>query len=160
MFQRILLALDSGDTGSLATSFTMALAKKFDAAVHVVHVHQHLFGGSGLTSESPAEAADIVAEALRGMHAAGIEATGATYRTSILDVPAAICDLADQDRADAIIVGSRRRRFGSGLRRSTRERIARRTSLPVLTAPAPLRFDQCERTFGAMPSPLDLPVRH
>lgn len=159
MFQRILLALDSGETGSIATSFTMALAKRFGAAVHVVHVHQRLGGGSDLTPQSPAQATDIVAEALREMHAAGIDATGSTYRTTTFDVPAAICDLADQCRADAIIVGSRRHRFGSILRRSTREGIARRTSLPVLTAPAPLRVDKHDRTLASLPSLRDQPVR-
>ncbi len=159
MFQRILLALDSGDTGSVATSFTMALAQKLDAAVHVVHVNQYLFGNRCLTTESAHDAADVVADALRELHAAGIDATGVTYRTSVFDLPAAICDLADECRADAIVVGSRRRRFASFLRRSTREAIARRTSLPVLTAPAPLRVDKYDRTFGGAPSLLDLPVR-
>ena len=163
MFQRILLALDSGDTGSVATSFTMALAQKLDAAVHVVHVERYLFGNRCLTTEPADDAADVVADvvadALRELHAAGIDATGVTYRTSAFDLPAAICDLADECRADAIVVGSRRRRVASFLRRSTREAIARRTSLPVLTAPAPLRVDKYDRTFGGAPSLLDLPVR-
>jgi len=159
MFQRILLALDSADAGSIATSFTMALAQKLDASVHVVHVNQYLIGSRGLTFESPNEAADVVADALHELHAAGINATGVTYRTSAFDLPAAICDLADECRADAIVVGSRRRRFASFVRRNTREAIARRTSLPVLTAPAPLRADKYDRTFGTVPSLLDLPVR-
>lgn len=159
MFQRILLALDSGDPGSVATSFTMALAKRFHAAVHVVHVNQYIVGGRGPTAESSAKAADIVADALRELHGAGVNATGLTYRTTAFDVPSAICDLACQCRADAIVVGSRRRRFGSLLRRSTREGIARRTSLPVLTAPAPLHLDRYDRTFSAVPSILDLTVR-
>ncbi|MGH8979940.1 MAG: universal stress protein [Acidimicrobiales bacterium] len=159
MFQRILLAIDAGDPGSVATSFTVALAKKCEAAVHVLHVSPYLVGGAGFTSESPAEAADIVAEALREIHAAGVRATGVTYRTTAFDLPAAICDLADQCRADAIVVGSRRRRGCAFLRRSTHERIARRTSLPILTAPAPLRIDKRDRALDAVPSLLDLPVR-
>lgn len=159
MFQRIVLALDSGDAGAVATSFTVALAKKCGASVHVVHVNRYFVGSRGLTAETPAEAADIVADALREMHAAGIEATGVTYRTTAFDLPSAICDLADQCRADAIVVGSRRRKFGSFLRRGAREGIARRTSLPVLTAPAPLRIDKYDRTLSAMPPLLDLPVR-
>lgn len=152
MFQRILLALDAGDAGSVATSFTVALARRFDAAVHVVHVNEYLMGGRGLTSESPAEAADLVADALRDMHAAGVPATGVTYRTTVFDVPGAICDLAAQVRADVIVVGSRRRRL-SFLRRSTRNRIARSTPLPVITAPPPLRVEKRDRVPQAVPPP-------
>lgn len=157
MFERILLALDAGDSGSVATSFTVALARKCDAAVHVVHVNEYLLGGRGITSESLAEAADLVADALRDMHAAGVSATGVTYRTTVFDIPAAICDLADQVRADVIVLGSRRRRRPSFLRRSTRDRIARYTPLPVVTAPAPLRVHKRDRTLQEAPS-LHIPV--
>ncbi len=158
MFERILLALDAGDAGSVATSFTVALAKKCGASVHVVHVNEYLFGGRGITSESPAQAADLVADALRDMHAAGVHSTGVTYRTTVFDVPGAICDLADQVRADVIVVGSRRRRLPAVFRRSTRSRIARKTSLPVITAPAPLRVTEHERTLEDVPS-LHISVR-
>lgn len=153
MFQRILLALDAGDAGTVATSFTVALARRCEASVHVVHVNEYLLGGRGIPSESPAQAADLVADALRDMHAAGVRATGVTYRTTTFDVPAAICDLADQVRADVIVLGSRRRRRPAFLRRGLRDRISRRTSLPVVTAPAPLRVDRHERTLEDAPYP-------
>lgn len=145
MFQRILLALDAGDPGAVATCFTVALAKKCQAAVYVVHVNEYLLGGRGLTAESPAEAADIVTDALRDMHAAGLVATGVTYRTTVFDLPAAICDLADQVRADVIVVGSRRRGLPLVPRRRIRDRIERRTPLPVVTAPAPLHVGRRDR---------------
>jgi nucleotide-binding universal stress UspA family protein len=156
MFHRILLALDAGEAGAVATSFTVALARERGAGVHVVHVNERLLGGRGVLAESPAEAVDVVAEALRELHSAGVRATGVTYRTTRLDVPAALCDLAVHVRADLIVLGSRRRRLGF-LGRSTRARIARRTSLPVLTAPAPLRVDDHD---GALSEalPLDISV--
>lgn len=157
MFERILLALDAGDAGSVATSFTVALARKCEAAVQVAHVHEYLLGGCAMASESPAEASDFVADALRDMRAAGVSATGVVYRTTVFDVPAAICDLADQVRADVIVVGSRRRRLPS-LRRGTRERIARKTTLPVITAPAPLRVSRHDRALDSVPLP-DVSVR-
>jgi nucleotide-binding universal stress UspA family protein len=159
MFQRILLSLDAGDAGDVATSFTVALARRCNAAVHVVHVHEYALGGRGLTSESPAHAAGIVADALRELHAAGVDASGITYRTTSFDVAAAISDLAEQCRADVIVLGSRRRRFASFLRRSTRERISRLTPLPIVTAPAPLRVDVHDPTLRAAPLLLDQPVR-
>jgi|GEM_PF-3587146 len=158
MFERILLALDAGDAGTVATSFTVALARASNAAVHVVHVHEDLVGGRGITCESAAEAADVVADALADMQAAGVRATGVTYRTTAFDLPAAICELAEQVRADVIVVGSRRRRFGPLLRRGTRDRIARCTPLPVITAPAPLRASRKDRRLKDAPA-LDVPVR-
>jgi nucleotide-binding universal stress UspA family protein len=153
MFERILLALETGDAGSVACSFTVALARRCDATVHVVHVNEYLMGGRGLTSESPAEAADVVAGALRDLHAAGVRATGLTYRTTLFDLPAAICDLAEHVHADVIVVGSRRRRLPWFLRRGIRDRISRRTPLPVITAPAPLRVRGRRRTLEDAPAP-------
>lgn len=158
MFQRILLALDAGTAGCVATSFTVALARQCQATVHVVHVNEYLAGGRGLTSESSAMAANLVADALRDMHAGGVSATGVTYRTTIFDIPAAICDLADQVRADVIVVGSRRRRRPWFVRNGIRDRVARKTPLPVITAPAPLRVDKRARTLQELP-PIDISIR-
>ncbi len=161
MFHRILLALDAGEAGSVATSFTVALARSRETEVHVVHVNEHLLGRRGLMSESPVEAAEIVAGALRELHAAGVHATGVTYRTTGFDVPAVICDLAECVRADVVVLGSRRRHHLpvlGRLERGTRERIVRRTPLPVLTAPAPLRVGRHVRTLSEV-SPVGTSVR-
>ena len=156
MFRRLLLALEDGDAGSVAVSFTVALAKTCHAYVDVVHVNEYVLGQGGLSAKSSDEAAEVVTKALRELHAAGVDATGMTYRTSRIDLAAAIADLARECRSDAIVVGShRRRRLGKG---RTRERIAARTPLPVVTAPAPLRVRkrECSLDVGAG---LDLPVR-
>lgn len=156
MFHRILLALDATDSGPVAASFTVALARSCDASVHVVHVNECLAGARGTTCESPDEAVDVVARALAELHSAGIRATGVTYRTRPSDVPAALSDLAVQYRADVIVLGSRRRRFR--LFRGTRERVARRSQLPVVTAPAPLRSSRRDRALQISPAPRS-PVR-
>ena len=156
MFQRILLALDAGDTGPVATSFTIALARSSGAAVQVVHVNEYLAGGRGVACESEVDAVSVVARAMQDMEEAGVHAAGATYRTATFDVPAAICDLAEQCRADVIVLGSRRRRLRSLVRRSMRDRITRRTQLPVVVAPAPLRVDRRERAIESLPAFFDL----
>ena len=174
MFRRILLALDAGEAGSVATSFTVALARDRGAAVHVVHVDQHLFGPRGLVPGSPApgspgpgspgEASGVVAAALKDLHAAGVSATGVTYRAAWFSIPAVVCDLAECVRADVIVVGSRRRRapfflpFFLPPGRSARARIARRSPLPVVTAPAPLTVGKRGRTLPERP-PSDISVR-
>lgn len=158
MFRRILLALDSGSSGPVATSLTVALARSSNAAVQVVHVNEYLAGRRGMTCESQADAVSVVAAAMAELEEAGLATAGVTYRTATFDVPAAICDLAVQCRADVIVLGSRRRRFGSLLRRSMRDRVARRTQLPVLVAPAPLRVARTGRALEEDPA-LPHPVR-
>jgi nucleotide-binding universal stress UspA family protein len=155
MFQRILLAIDSGDAAAVASCFTVALARSGAASVHVVHVNERFIGGFGLTTEEPDEGADVVTEVSRDMRAAGIPVTGATYATTPFDVAPAIADVAEQWRADVIVVGSRRRRVGPVLRASMRDKIARTTPLPVLTAPAPLRVGRRARAPQVTPTPLD-----
>lgn len=156
MFQRILLALDAGESGSVATSFTIALARTCGAAVQVVHVNEYLAGGRGATAEAHADAVGVVAAAMVEMEAAGVRAVGATYRTAAFDVPAALCDLAEQCHADVIVLGSRRRRFRFPLRRSMRDRVARCTQLPVLLAPPPLRVARNGRALESLPALPDL----
>ncbi len=152
MFRRILLALDGDDSGPVATSFAIALARSSRAAVQVVHVNEYLAGGRGPTCESEADAVGVVTRAMTDLEEAGVPAAGATYRTATFDVPAAICELAEQCRADVIVLGSRRRRFGSFLRRSMRDRVTRRTQLPVLLAPAPLEVERSGRALETVPT--------
>lgn len=159
MFKRIVLLLDAGEAGEVATSFTVALARENGAVVHVVHVNEYLLGGRGITTETHLEAAEIVATALRAMHDAGVRATGVTYRTTPFDLPAVMCDVADHVEADLIVVGSRRRRRHALVRRGMRDRIMRRTSLPVLAAPPPLRVRPRE-LHSLAELDADLSLRH
>lgn len=156
MFHRILLALDAGEAGKVATSFTIALAKTCNAAVQVVHVNEYLAGGRGATCEAHEDAVSVVAAAMAELESAGVEVAGATYRTATSDVPAALCDLAEQGRSDVIVLGSRRRRFATPFGRGVRDRVARHTRLPVLVAPAPLKVARNGRGLVALPAQPDL----
>jgi nucleotide-binding universal stress UspA family protein len=140
MFQRIVVALDSGDAGAVATSYAVSLARSGRADVRLVHVHAHVLGRRGTRAESLSEAVDVVAAALSEMQSADIRANGVTYRTSVFDVASTIAEVAEAWHADVIVTGSRRRRIALPFRRGVRERLTRCTSLPVLTAPAPLRL--------------------
>lgn len=152
MFQRILLALDAGEAGPVASSFAIALARAGGSRVHVVHVSEYVCCARSVGGGRPDEATGIVADALRAMHDQCISATGVTYRTSRFDAATAIATVAQQWRADVIVVGSRRRRRLNVLRRPMRDRIARASPLPVLAAPAPLRIGRRPGT------PDDVPV--
>jgi nucleotide-binding universal stress UspA family protein len=139
MLKRILLALDSSDSGPVAVSFTMALASQA-TEVRVLHINEFLVGGRGLTLETSAESGVLLDDALLQLRSCGLTASGAVASATCSSVAECIVAEADRWSADAIVLGSARRR---GLRRITcqgvRERVVRASCLPVLTAPAPLR---------------------
>jgi nucleotide-binding universal stress UspA family protein len=139
MLKRILLALDSSDSGQVALSFTIALAGS-GTEVRVVHINEFLVGGHGQTVGTAGEARFLLDDAVLQLRCCGVTATGLVSAATCFTVADCIIAEADRWSADAIVLGSARRR---GLRRfachGVRERVTRFSSLPVLTAPAPLR---------------------
>jgi nucleotide-binding universal stress UspA family protein len=142
MFQRLLLAIDGSDAGPVAVSFALAMASP-GTAVHVVHVNQCQTGGRGLTIETGDEACRPVHVAVTELLAAGVQATGVVCTSSCFAVADRIVAEADRWAADAIVLGSHRRRGGWRLLgQGVRARIIRLSQLPVLTAPAPLKVSR------------------
>jgi nucleotide-binding universal stress UspA family protein len=139
MLERILLALDSSDSGPVAVSFTMALASQA-ASVRVLHISEFLVGGRGITLETCSESGVLLDDALLQLRSCGLTASGAVAAGTCSSVADCIVAEAGRWSADAIVLGSARRR---GLRRvacqGVRERVVRASCLPVLIAPAPLR---------------------
>jgi nucleotide-binding universal stress UspA family protein len=139
MFKRILLAIDDSASSEAAISFVTALATQHSSAVRVVHVNEYLVGGRGFTIETKAEAISHLESAVFALRAAGIPTEGSLYLTSCFGVDARITNAAHDWSADVIVLGSRRRRrFGRLGGKGMRERVTSLTSLPLLTAPAPL----------------------
>jgi nucleotide-binding universal stress UspA family protein len=105
-------------------------------------MNEFVVGGRGQTVETRGEADQVVAEAVAELKEAGVEATGSCRPGQLLHCGHHIVERADQFSADVIVVGSRRRRSRwGGLRgQGVRERITELTSLPVMTAPPPLRL--------------------
>jgi nucleotide-binding universal stress UspA family protein len=139
MFSRIVLAIDDSESSEVAISFATALAQQYSSAVRVVHVNEYLVGGRGLAAETQSEAIGHLERAVSALRAAGIATQGSLYLTSVFGVEARIVNAAHDWSADLIVLGSRRRRrlarwAGKGMR----EKVTSLTSLPVLTAPAPL----------------------
>jgi nucleotide-binding universal stress UspA family protein len=140
MFDRILLALDDSPAGEVATVFAAALARRTGATVHVLHVNERLVGGNGVTLRSRTEAIDLVTGAVRQLAETGVRAGGSVHFSSYRGVPDRIAAVARERSADAIVLGSNRSRSLSRLFSArVRERTTRLTTLPVLTAPSPLR---------------------
>jgi len=139
MFNRILLAVDGTPSTEAAVSYAAALAGQAGADVRVVHVNELLVGGRGFSIETEQEAMAVVDEAVAGLRAAGVEADGVHYLANCFSVEWRIVEAAQEWKADVIVVGStRRHRLRLFRGTSMRERITRATTLPVLTAPAPL----------------------
>ena len=158
MLKRILLALDSSDSGQVAISFTIAVADS-DTEVRILHVNELLLGGRGQTMETPTEARFLLDDAVLqlrccGVTATGVMATGVVATATSFAVAECIIAEADRWSADAIVLGSARRR---GLRRiasqGVRERVIRFSCLPVLTAPAPLRVASADLAPELAPPP-------
>jgi nucleotide-binding universal stress UspA family protein len=154
MFNRILLAVDASSSSEAAVSFAMAMAAQSSGSIRVVHVNEYLVGGRGFTAETQTEAINHLENAVSALRAAGIPTEGSLYLTSCFGVESRIVTAAHDWSADVIVLGSRRRRrfarFGG---KGMRERVTSLTSLPVLTAPAPL-----EVTDGRLPGVDELPA--
>jgi nucleotide-binding universal stress UspA family protein len=154
MFERILLALDDSPAGEVATVFAGALARRAGASVHVVHVNERLVSGNGVTLRSRVEATALVTDAVRQLADAGILAGGSVCVAPYRHVPERIVATARERDAGVIVLGSNRNRsLGRLFSAKVRERTTRLSSLPVLTAPAPLKVTRLE---GAHPWQDDL----
>ncbi len=146
MFERILLAIDETPAGEMAVSFATALARGNGSSVHVVHVNLVLLGGRGVTLETYEQAGRVQATAVDHLHAAGVEATGEAFAATSFALATRIARVAAAVDADVVVLGShRRRRLGRMASRGVRERLSRATSLPVVTAPPPLKLGRHRR---------------
>ena len=120
--------------------------------MHVLHVNERLVGGNGVTLRSRREASDLVTDAVQQLAAAGVHAGGSVRVSSYRDVPARIVTCAHERGADAIVLGSHRhRRLRRLFAGQVRERTTRPTSLPVLTAPSPLRVTSAAGAGEGLP---------
>jgi nucleotide-binding universal stress UspA family protein len=119
----------------------------------VVHVNEFLVGGRGFTKETQAQAIGHLEDAVNALRGAGIQTEGALYLTNCFGVETRITNSAHDWSADVIVLGSRRqRRFSRFAGMGIREKVTGLTSLPVLTAPAPLHV-----STGKLPELSELP---
>jgi nucleotide-binding universal stress UspA family protein len=139
MFQRLLVAVDDSPSTPVALSYTIALARTVGASVHVLHANLFQVGGRGFTELTESEATELVDAAVAQLRDEGIDATGSVARATCYSIGQIVADAALVRQCDAIVLGSRRRtRMARLFGRGAREQITRASSLPVLTAPAPL----------------------
>ncbi|MDS0474439.1 universal stress protein [Natrinema sp. 1APR25-10V2] len=137
MYERILLPVDGSDVADAAAEAAVAIARRFDAELHVVHVLE--FGERLPESENDAadEFARLGEEAVtRGTELAadaGVDATG-TILEGGRPVYRAVLEYADDHDVDCLVMGTYGRtgldRFVLG---SVAERLLRESPVPVVT---------------------------
>jgi len=138
MWNRLLFALDAFDSGRTALDFTAALATAEGADVRVLHIRELSRLARVPPLESPAEAQELVDDALFRLRMAGLGAEGMVCTVPEALVADRIADEASHWGCDAIVLGSRRLRGISRLSgQGVSERLLRRSPLPVVVAPAP-----------------------
>jgi nucleotide-binding universal stress UspA family protein len=132
----VLVAVDGLDRQHSAVKFAAALARERSARVCVVHVREReFFGRASFDLETAEEARLLVDDAVSELEQEGVEASGYVVRALVGQVGEVILDEAAKVGAEEIVLGAKR--FGGLLSRRTRERLLRRSSLPVLVAPRP-----------------------
>ena len=108
MFKKILVAIDPSEYSSNAVPTAIEVARRFEAEVFVVHVHEHDRGRAiayPLMTREDAE--KLVADAVETVKAAGVSADGVVYHGFIGEVPERIMEVAKEQGSDLIVMGSR-----------------------------------------------------
>lgn len=136
MWDRLLFAIDQFESGQRALEFAAGVASANDASVRVLHIRELSKMARALPLESPAEAEDLVREAVGSLQSFGVPSEGRSCSALQDHVGRRIVEEALLWECQAIVLGSRRLHGISRLSgRGVRERILRLSSLPVLVAP-------------------------
>lgn len=108
MFKHILVAIDGSSYTKQALPAAAEIAKKFDSEILVVHVSEHDRGRAAVyTLETPAGATAMVADAVKKLGDAGMNAKGKLVDVAAGHVAKAIVETAEANGSDLIVMGSR-----------------------------------------------------
>jgi nucleotide-binding universal stress UspA family protein len=108
MFKRILLAVDGSQHSAKAVPVAADLAKKSNSEVVVVHVREHAAARGGNWELEPAADADALVERVKSeLAAAGVTVNGRVDRALAGRAAQAILDVASNEGADLIVMGTR-----------------------------------------------------
>ena len=136
MWDRLLCAIDQFECGQTALGFAAAVASANESSVRVLHIRELSKMARVLPLETPAEAEELVCDAVASLQTLGITAAGRSYSALEDHVARRIVNEASLWECQAIILGSwRLRGFDRLSGHCVRERILRGSSLPVLVAP-------------------------
>src|SRR4029453_12725918 len=107
MFQRIVLAVDGSDRDARAVSAAASLADKAGGSVTVLHVVENEPNGAPPHDVDGSLRGDhVVEDAVRALADVGVEAIARTTPTRSGSIGVAVVDVAYEEDADTIVVGS------------------------------------------------------
>ena len=137
MWDRLLCAIDQFESGQVALDFVAGVASVKDASVRVLHIREVPRMARVLPLESPAEAEELVRDAVQKLGMRGVAAEGRSCSALQEHVARRIVHEAQLWECQAMVLGSRRLHgIGRLSGRGVRERVLRLSSLPVLVGPA------------------------
>ena len=137
MLKRFLVAVDRLDPGGVLIEYATQLAQLASGNVGVLHCIEFIGRGCAAPLESRAEANLLVEDAVFRLRMAGVGSEGAIRSALRKNVATLIVEASEQWNADAIIVGSQHRRgLGRLIGHGVREKVAKKSQMPVLVAPA------------------------
>ncbi len=141
MFNRILVAIDGSQYSGYALPAAIELASKFHGSIFAVHVSEHDRGRAAVFStETPAEATRLVADAVKAARDAGVTARGEVHDVAAGHTARNIVDTAAQIEADLIVMGSRGLSDVQGLLLgSVTHKVMQLAQTPVLVVRGPAR---------------------
>jgi nucleotide-binding universal stress UspA family protein len=137
VWDRLLCGIDQFESGQSVLDFAAEVAATNDASVRVFHIRELSRMARVMPLETPADADELVREAVFSLGTFGVSAEGRFASTLEDQVARRIVDEAVYWQCQAIVLGSRRVRGIARLSgRGVRERVLRLSALPVLVAPA------------------------
>ena len=138
MVGRIVVAVDGSEPSTRAAAMAERIAARVDFEVVVVHILEVVYSGAAVWTPdtTEAQARELVEGAAGGMTARGIQARGVVREAPQGRVAKELLDVARQEEAEVVVVGSRgRSRLESALLGSTAYRIVHLSERPVLIVP-------------------------
>ena len=108
MFEHILVAVDGSPKSEQTIVIAIDMAQRYTSTVTVVHVREYeRYEGSDVDMGPPISGEQLVGDVVTRFREAGLEVHGELRRVSSGDTPQQIVEVAEQAKADLIILGSR-----------------------------------------------------
>jgi nucleotide-binding universal stress UspA family protein len=108
MFEKIVLAVDGSAPSDRATATAADIAKGFGSEIIVLNVRETEIFWRGMAElETVGEASDLVDNTVRRLKDAGISARGEVHPALYGQAARVILELASEEGADMVVLGSR-----------------------------------------------------
>jgi nucleotide-binding universal stress UspA family protein len=108
VFERIVVAVDGSPRSEKTIPVAVDLARRYGSSVTIVHAREYeRYEGSDVDLGPPIPAEELVQRVVATFRDAGLEAEGVIRRVSSGRTADQIVDVADDAKADLIIMGTR-----------------------------------------------------